>query len=159
MEANAPPPTEALHTQVITAVLSRTKPKPWSQFFNAEAFEKPVQVQTAQVRTIANARTYGGNYVIMGASCTFFFLLLVAPFLAVAVTVCSTAAAAYCLDYKGAATKVQPRTAYGAFAACVGLLVVCTPLAEWLLLGAGFGAAACGLHAVLHDAPETFVSA
>jgi hypothetical protein len=130
-------------------------PKPWSQFFSADAFNKPLKLETASARAGANVRTYASNYGALSLVCVA-FATFTSPLLALAAWAGVAAGGAYHLDIKGASKVADKRTAYGVLALYAILLLSLTNLVELLAFGLGFGAVACVLHALLHDPPETF---
>lgn len=155
MDIHLPSAPEPVHAQVLAALREHVKPQPWSQFFAPDSFEKPLLLSASSARAAANARAYGGNYAILAAGCTGLTLLLT-PVLALAVAVGAAAGVAHRFDVRGVGARVERRVAYPALACYTCLLLAFTPLAEMVLFGACFGAAACALHAVLHDTPESF---
>jgi hypothetical protein len=154
---NATPPPESLSARVGAVLAQHLAPKPWNQFFSGESFAKPLQMSTASTRAGVNLRLYASNYVILAASCTAFVFLL-SPLMAIAVAAGVAGAVLYKVDFRGVASHIDNRTAYGTLAVYSLIVMVLTPLAEMVLIGAGFAAAACTMHAVMHEAPESFSS-
>jgi hypothetical protein len=146
---------EAFHRQLYVALSTHVKPRPWSQFFSAASFEKPLLADATSKRAWANVGLYSINYGLL-AGCCVVIATAVNPLAFVLALAGALAAAAYRLDVRGVAEQVDARAAYGGLAAYAALLLWLTNLATLASVGLMFGGVACLLHAMMHDAPETF---
>ena len=139
----------------LQALAPHITPKPWGQFFSAASFEKPLQLDSVTARAMTNVKQYSHNYGILSGFCVL-FALLTSPVTATFALVGALAGAAYRLDYRGLAARVDAKVAYGGLAFYALLLASCTSVLQIVLMGLACAGIVCGLHAATHEAPESF---